>query len=191
MELLENIKVSDNLSISASDISEELEKANDFKVYELEEINKMEKDKLNRILLEQQQKLINLQIFCDEVKKEKRHYTYKKEPNNINTGEELQNIYKKNDKLKKRIEDIMKINHNLKISNESQERVIEKLNAKNFIYQYSVVEKSKRPESARTELNCGTNLPTMRNLSTRANSNIKFRPLSGASKTNSNIINKI
>lgn len=120
-----------NLSLSASDISQEIERLKPGKNYKIEELESMDKIDLMNVIHELQRSIKDFEQYLDGVKKDKRGL-------HGNTGgktqdEEMIKLYKENEKLRRKLEEQVRVNKNNKISLHSQERMIEKLKGQNFI----------------------------------------------------------
>lgn len=133
MQSEKGINNKNNLSISASDISREMEKADSIRSFHFEEVEKMQPHIVLKLLNDQYKKVKELELFFDEVKKEKRGYHkftkeskcdfLKQEANIENISKEkfieyIKKLERQNEKLNKKIENLMQINFALKMKKE-------------------------------------------------------------------------
>jgi hypothetical protein len=187
--------VKKELSISASDIQDEVDKIKPEKTFTREELDVLEKVDLFDIISNLQEKIILLNNFFDKIVKSKRGYA--KLLKSSVEDEQMLKLFNENEKLRRKLEDHAKVNNNNKISIKSQERMIEKLNSENFFLKNTFNKKQTteklnnhlpvfihRPES-------GSGIPLLTSMSSpkrtqSAQSNhktgFKFRP--GTAKTN-------
>ncbi len=123
-----------DLSISASDISMEMEKISKLKIYSLEELEKIPIPIILEILNEKNSRIDQIEYFFNEVKKEKRGYQknskngnfeYNKDDKSLKTLENCKDYIKKlekeNAKMSRKMESLVKVNLSLKIKKDKFE----------------------------------------------------------------------
>ena len=162
------------------------------KIYSPEELDLIEKSDLNSIVLDLQLRIKELEKFFEKIIKEKRGQKIKNKGGSITTEDkEMIKLFNENEKLRRKLEEQIKINNNNKIFLQSQERVIEKLSAQNFLNNKSnkigtnlmtIQNNLNNPNSCRPEsgfsnaLTSPTNIITAR---TQSAKNKRIRPLTG------------
>jgi len=198
-----------DLSISASDISMEMEKVEGLKLYTIEEIEKMSHQSIVKIVNDSVSKVKDLENFFIEVKKEKRgyHKLFKKDnhsedkdfdPKKQNCIDKYKDYIKKlekeNEKLNLKIDGLMKSIFSLKTKRDVYEsKLFENISATNIGFNMNK-EKNKstagniqvetgmlsKNDSAKMHIQQNTNNMIARNLLTA--NNTKLRPLSSTGK---------
>jgi hypothetical protein len=195
---LVNLNSNNDLSLSASDISNEEFKLKPKKEYTHEDLEKLERVDLFSVLFDFQRKFLELEKYFEIVKKEKRKLNEKAD-NNTQGNEQLNSLFKENEKLRRKLDEQVKINYSNKFTIKSQERMLEKIKGQNFL--------NKQGTSTDTKFNFNAangNFPktdsifspynnkaeTVSSLLPRNTSTNNFRPQTGRSfSTSKNFIN--